>query len=105
MNNLNLNFMRELFSLRKISILVRKKCMLNLNIPIHNQVTFGRKSLRVFGPKDWNSLSYHVKSANNLESLKMIIKHWNGTRCNCKVCNTTKYRKIGTVSQRQIWDC
>ena len=31
---------------------------------------------------------YHIKSSENLESFKMIIKHWNVTRCNCKVCNT-----------------
>ena len=87
-NNLNPEFMRDLFSLRETSRLIRKKYMLNLSLPVHNQVTFGSKSLRVFGPKIWNSLPYHIKSSENLESFKMIIKHWNGTRCNCKVCNT-----------------
>ena len=87
-NNLNPEFMRDLFSLRETSRLVREKYMLNLNIPVHKQVTFGSKSLRVFGLKVWNSLSYHIKSSENLKSLKLIIKHWNGTRCNCKVCNT-----------------
>ena len=47
-NNLNSKFMRDLFSLRENSTLVREKYMLNLNIPVHNQVAFGRKSLRVF---------------------------------------------------------
>ena len=60
--------------------------MLNLNIPVHKQITFGSKSLRVFGPKVWNSLPY-IKSSEYLESFKMLIKHWNGTRCNCKFCN------------------
>ena len=87
-NNLNPEFMRDLFSLRETSRLIRKKYMLNLSLPVHNQVTFGSKSLRVFGPKIWNSMPYHIKSSENLESFKMIIKHWNGTRCNCKVCNT-----------------
>ena len=87
-NNLNPEFMRDLFSLRETGRLVREKYMLNLNIPVHNQVTFGSKSLRVFGPKVWNSLPYHIKSSENLQSFKLIIKEWNGTRCNCKVCNT-----------------
>ena len=87
-NNLNPEFMRDLFSLRETSRLIREKYMLNLDVPVHNQVTFGNKSLSVFGPKVWNSLPYHIKSSENLESFKMIIKHWNGTRCNCKVCNT-----------------
>ena len=87
-NNLNPEFMRDLFSLRETSRLVREKQLLNLNIPVHNQVTFGSKSLRVFGPKVWNSLPYHIKSSEILKSFKLIIKHWNGIRCNCKVCNT-----------------
>ena len=86
-NNLNPEFMGDLFSLRETNRLIRKKYMLNLGLPVHNQVTFGSKSLRVFGPKIWNSLPYHIKSSKNLESFKMIIKHWNGIRYNCKVCN------------------
>ena len=85
-NNLNPEFMRDLFSLRETSRLIREKYMLNLNIPVHNQVTSGSKSLRVFRTKVWNSLHYHIKSSENLGSLKMIIKHWNGKWC--KVCNT-----------------
>ena len=84
-NNLNLKFIRDLFSLRETNRLIRKKYMLNLSLPVYNQVTFGSKSLRVFGPKILNSLPYHIKSSENLESFKMITKHWNGTRCNCKV--------------------
>ena len=50
-NNLNPKFMRDLFSLRKTRRLIREKYMLNLNIPVHNQVTFRSKSFRVFGRK------------------------------------------------------
>ena len=59
-NNLNPEFMRDLFSLRETNRLTREKYMLNLSLPVHNQVTFGSKSLRVFGPKVWNSLPYHI---------------------------------------------
>ena len=87
-NNLNPEFMRDLFSLRETNRLIRKIYMLNLSLPVHNQVTFGSKSLKICKrPKIWNSLPYHIKSSENLELIKMIIKHWNGTRCNCKVCN------------------
>ena len=88
-NNLNPDFMRDLSSLRETAKLLREIYILNLNMPVHNQVTFGSKSLRVFGPKVWNSLPYHIKSSENLESFKIITKQWNGTRCSCKVCNTT----------------
>ena len=55
-------------------------------IPEFNQVSYGKKSLRTFGPKLWNSLPYHIKSSENLESFKRTIKHWNGEHCLCKVC-------------------
>ena len=88
-NNLNPDFMRDLSSLTETAKLLREIYILNLNMLVHNQVTFGSKSLRVFGHKVWNSLPYHIKSSENLESFKVIIKQWNGTRCSCKVCNTT----------------
>ena len=55
--------MRDLFSLRKTSRFVREKYILNLNITVHNQVTFGNKSLIVFGLNVWHSLPYHTKSS------------------------------------------
>ena len=58
--NLNPDFMRDLFILRETSRLVQEKYMLNLNIPVHNQVTYGSK--RVFGPKVWNSFPLHIKN-------------------------------------------
>ena len=65
-NNHNLDFMRDLFSLGETTRLDPEKHMLNLNIPAHNQITFGSKSLRVFGPKVWNRLPYHIKLSENL---------------------------------------
>ena len=53
--------------------LIWEKYELNLDIPSSNQVTFGHKALTFFGPKTWNSLPYHIKSAENLASLKTII--------------------------------
>ena len=84
-NNFNPGFMRVLSSVRETSRLVREKYMLNLNIPVYHQATFGSKSLTVFGPKVFNSLPYHIKSSENLDSFKMMIKHWNDTRCICTV--------------------
>ena len=86
-NKLNLDFMRDLFKLRFTNRPVREKYKMNMIIPEFNQVSYGKKSLRTFGPKLWNSLPYHIKSSENLESFKRTIKHWNGERCLCNVCN------------------
>ena len=85
-NNINPTYMNEIFKLRKTSRAVRSNYNLNLDMPTINQVSFGDKSLRYYGPKTWNSLPFHIKSSENLEAFKNIIKHWNGVSCKCKVC-------------------
>ena len=60
--------------------------ILNLDVPTINQVSFGGKSLRYYGPKIWNSLSFHIKSSENLEAFINITKNWNGVSCKCKGC-------------------
>ena len=84
-NNINPTYMNEIFKLRKISRAVRSNYKLNLDVPTINQVSFGGKSLRYYGPKIWNSLSFHIKSSENLEAF-INIKNWNGVSCKCKVC-------------------
>ena len=42
--------------------------------------------LRYYRPKIWNSLPFHIKSSENLEAFKSIIKNWNDVSCKCKVC-------------------
>ena len=86
-NKLNPDFMRDLFKLRFTNRPVREKYKMNMIIPEFNQVSYGKKSLRTFGPKLWNSLPYHIKSSENLESFKRTIKHCNGECCLFKVCN------------------
>ena len=66
--------MKEIFILRQTDRPVREKYKLNLDIPSCNQVTFGCKALTFFGPKTWNSLPYHINSAENLASFKTMIK-------------------------------
>ena len=85
-NNLNPCFMKQIFELRGTKRNVREKYRLNLNIPNYNQVTFGKKSLRISGPKIWNSLPCHIKSSKNLETFKTVIKNWDGVSCKCVIC-------------------
>ena len=50
--------MNEIFKLRKTSRTVLSNYKLNLDVPTINQVSFGDKSLRYYGPKIWNSLPF-----------------------------------------------
>ena len=67
--------MNEIFRLRVTNRIVRSQYRLDLDIPIVNQVSFGNKSIRSFGPKIWNSLPPHIKSSENLETFKKLLKN------------------------------
>ena len=80
-NNINPSFMKQIFQLRETNRTVRNQCKLNLSVPKVNQVSYGEKSLRFYGPKICNSLPLHVKTSENLKTFKDIIQNWNGSTC------------------------
>ena len=49
-NSINPSFTNETFRLRVTNIMVRSHYRFNLDIPKVNQVSFGNKSIKVFGP-------------------------------------------------------
>ena len=62
-NNLDLSFIKKIFSLRQTDRPVREKYKLNLDIPSYNQVTFDRKALTLFGQKTYlKALTKNLKS-------------------------------------------
>ena len=85
-SNINPMYMNEIFRLRKTSRALRTNYKLNLDVPTINQVSFGDKTLGCYGPKIWNLLPFYIKSSENLEGFKNIIKSWKGVSCKCKVC-------------------
>ena len=60
-------------------------------LSIINQVSFGDKSLRCYGPRNWNSLPFHKKSSENLEAFKNIIKTGMVFLANARFVNIIKY--------------
>ena len=78
--------MREIFQKRDENRVTSDRYKLNLNIPRRNQVTFGAKSLKFHGPKISNALQVNIKSAENLNTFKNLIKKWNGVSCKCIIC-------------------
>ena len=85
-NRPNPAFMTDIFKLSDSKKLARKQNVLNLNVTRPNQVRFGERSLRVLGPKIWNNLPAHVKSASNLLSFKRFIKSCDGISCKRNLC-------------------
>ena len=83
---LNPEFMNDIFKVRGNKRVVREQYKLNLETPEWNQVTFGAKSLKVYGSKVWNSLPSHIKTSENLIKFKSLMKNWNDNSCSCTVC-------------------
>ena len=65
-NKLNPEFMNNIFKVKENKTVVGEQYKLNLETPEWNQVTFGAKSLKVYGSKVWNSLPSHIKTSENL---------------------------------------
>ena len=70
--------MKEIFEKRNGNQVICDRYKLNLNIPRRNQVTFGTKSLKFYGAKISNALPANIKTAENLNAFKDLIKNWNG---------------------------
>ena len=46
------------------------------DLPKFNTITFGRKSLRYYGPKLWNSIPIEPKQCNTLPTFKSSLTEW-----------------------------
>ena len=81
---LNPPFMQKVFKLRASCYSLR-----NPNDLAHirpNQTIFGSNSLMSIGPQIWNNLPSEMKSAENLKTIRRLIKNWDGSSCRCSAC-------------------
>ena len=59
---------------------------LDLIVQRVNQTRYGLRSIQYEGAKIWNHLPNSIKSAENLDDFKRLIKTWEGPSCNCNFC-------------------
>ena len=79
LNHLNPNYMFEIFKPSENRSSERLKH--NIASQRFKQVKFGKNSIRVLGPKLWNSLPNQIKSLPTLESFKNFMKTWGNKDC------------------------
>ena len=88
LNNLNPEYMKDIFAKNENPYQLRDNTRhtndLNINRP--KGFTYGSCSLRNLGPMIWNALPNEFKYAMTLSKFKMLMKTWDGPRCNCKLC-------------------
>ena len=92
MKQLNPAFMQNIFSF-KSSVNLSRSQRNPYDLLHHrpNQTNFGTNSLRALGPKIWNGLPNEMKSAQNIDVFKRLIKKWDGVECNCNACQFEKH--------------
>ena len=90
-NDLNPEYMKDIFVKNQDPYGLRNnnRHQYDLTNQGFKAFTYGESSLRVLGPKVWNSLPQHFKSEDNLETFKKLIKAWGGYHCKCKMCKRT----------------
>ena len=74
--------MKKKFETKKYNQVFQDRYKLSLNFIRENQVMFGTNSLKSYGFKIWNDLPFNIKTAENLNAFKTLIKKWNGASCN-----------------------
>ena len=79
--------MKKIFRLKVINRTVHSQY--GLNLPKVNQVSFGNKSIKSFGPKIWKSLPPHIKSYGNLETFKRVRKNCMALLVTVEYANTS----------------
>ena len=86
LHQLNPCFISNIFEFKSSNRPVRSQQNLNLKVVRANQGKSGEKNLRVLGPKIWERLPPHTKTAENLSAFRRLIKTQNGVPCKCNLC-------------------
>ena len=72
LNNLSSDYVKDIFQVQQSAYSSRRPH--NIPIPRVNQTKFGTRSIRCEGPRIWNHLPDSIKSAENLQMLKLSLK-------------------------------
>ena len=94
-NGLNAGYMKDLFKERPSKYPSRHPD--NLFVPKANQVTYGYKSIRIQGPKIWNSLPNEIKEIKSLPKFKEMIANVQMPFCSCKKCLSLQIKSISDL--------
>ena len=81
---INPQYMKKLSQLNESRYSSRRP--LDLIVPRVNQTRYGLRSIRYEGAKIWNHLPNSIKSTEDLDAFKRLVKTWAGPSCNCNFC-------------------
>ena len=83
-NNLNPIFMKDIFATKNSYYSLRNPN--NLQMPKVRTTKYGTENIQFRGCSLWSSLPNSPKDSESLQELKRKIKQWDGSCCNCRLC-------------------
>jgi hypothetical protein len=84
LNDLNPIFMSEMFTVKDISYDLRDSNILFQ--PKFKKITYGKNTFKYYGSHIWNLLPNDVKTCTDINSFKLLLKTWEGPKCQCTIC-------------------
>ena len=87
LNNLNPNFMNEMFNRKDLAYDLRDPDI--LVPPKFKKITYGKNTFRYHGAHMWNLLPSEVKSCTTIDNFKLMLEAWDGPKCQCSMCSFT----------------
>ncbi len=55
--------------------------------PKFNKITYGKKTFSYYRTHIWNSLPNNTKQCTSLHDFKIMLKAWEGPKCQYSMCN------------------
>ena len=84
LNNVSPDYTKDIFQVQQSAYSSRRPH--NIPVPRVNQTKLGTRSIRYEGARIWNHLPNSIKSVENLQMFKTLIKTWQGKSCKCNFC-------------------
>ncbi len=77
--------MNKMFQVKYITYDLRESNILCQ--PKFNKITYGKKTFGYYETHTWNSLPNNKKQSTSLDDFKIMLKAWEGSKCQCSMCN------------------
>ncbi len=70
------------YDLRDSNVLFQPKC---------SKITYGKQTFKYYGALIWNLLPNDISNSTTIDNFKLLLKVWEGPKCQCIMCNALKY--------------
>ena len=85
LNNINPDYMSEMFQIKERCYNLRDPC--TLTQPKFKTVMYGKQTFSYYGSHLWNNLPPDYKKCMSFKMFKNMLSRWEGPKCLCNMCS------------------